>query len=208
MVILLAAGESKRMGQPKALLPWHGTTLVEHQLFSLTSLGIHNIVVVLGSDAPLIQKTLDKNWPWVKCAYNPRYREGKTTSIKAGLHAGIPAEDEPILGNQAPSIIILGVDQPRSPTFFRRLIDAHSIRKHQQLITAPTYNGRRGHPPIFSASLHKELLELSEDTLGTREIFRRHLDAVKEIDINSPEVLLDLNTPEEYAAAYGSNVRH
>ncbi|MCH8205535.1 MAG: NTP transferase domain-containing protein, partial [Chloroflexi bacterium] len=83
--ILIAAGESTRMGRPKPLLAWHGTTLLEYQVDSLVEGGADEVIVVLGHDAESLA-------PYVKGAcvryvVNPDYREGKTTSIKAGVGA-------------------------------------------------------------------------------------------------------------------------
>ena len=199
--VLLAAGESKRMGRSKALLPWHGTTLIEHQIFSLASTGISKIVTVLGNEARPINELLLKNWPWVRCVYNADYLQGRTTSIKVGLRALEPALsniDEP---TKVKAILVLNVDQPRSPTLIRRLIDAHTSSEEPYLITSPIYRGKLGHPPIFSTVLYPELQEISEDTLGLKEVFRKHQDDIREVEIDSQEVLLDLNTPEEYRAA-------
>ena len=199
--VLLAAGESKRMGRSKALLPWHGTTLIEHQIFSLASVGVSKIVTVLGNEASSINELLLKNWPWVRCVYNADYLQGRTTSVKVGLRALEPALsniDEP---TKVKAILVLNVDQPRSPTFIRRLIDAHVSSGEPYLITSPTYRGQRGHPPIFSTVLYSELQEISENTLGLKEVFRKHQCDIQEVEIDSPEALLDLNTPEEYRAA-------
>ena len=99
--ILLAAGESTRMGRPKALLPWRDTTLVEYQVRELTAAGVERIAVVLGHDAGEV-------WPHVPdeahMVVNEAYREGRASSLRAGAGA-LPDDADPIL--------VLGVDQPR-----------------------------------------------------------------------------------------------
>ena len=82
--ILTAAGESRRMGRPKPLLPWRGTTLVEHQIDALFKGGVSEVVVVVGHEADAVAAQV--SCTGARCAVNPDYLQGKTTSIKAGLH--------------------------------------------------------------------------------------------------------------------------
>ena len=187
IAMLLAAGESRRMGQLKALLPWQGTSLLKHQVGSLRSGGVDQVVVVLGhrSDELKVELAGAEGVTW---QLNPDYLQGKTTSIKAGLRA---------LGTEQPEfLLILNVDQPRSEDVVRSLLEEH--RSHGNLITIPTYNGKGGHPIILSPSLLDELREIDEETLGIKAVVQRHLDSVRRVEMDSPEVLWDLNTPEEY----------
>ena len=82
--ILLSAGESTRMGETKALLPWRDITLVEHQVGALTSAGLSPIVVVLGHQSDKLESLLGDR-AGVECVYNPDYIHGKATSVKAGV---------------------------------------------------------------------------------------------------------------------------
>ena len=85
-VLLLAAGESTRMGELKALLQWQGKTLIEHQVAALASAGVSRTIVVLGHQSERLESLL-KDRAGIYYVYNPDYRQGKTTSIKAGLRA-------------------------------------------------------------------------------------------------------------------------
>ena len=116
VAILLAAGESRRMGEPKALLPWQGTSLLAHQVASMRSAGVDRVVVVLGHRADELKGELE-GINGVSWALNPDYRQGKTTSVKVGVSA---AEVE-----QAGTLLILNVDQPRSADTIRALIELH-----------------------------------------------------------------------------------
>ena len=202
--LLLAAGESIRMGEGKALLPWQGKTLIEHQVASLASAGVSRTIVVLGYQWEKLEPLL-KDQPTVEWVYNPDYSQGKTTSIKAGLRAlqriaglpGVPQED---------AVLVLNVDQPRSSETIHRIMRLHShggIGSHaaSYLITVPTYGGRGGHPIILSTSLMAELVDISEDTLGLKAVTRRHERETQRVEIDSPEILLDLNTPQDYQEA-------
>ena len=186
--VLTAAGESTRMGRPKALLEWHGATLVEYQTDSLMSAGVTEVVVVLGHEHELIAPYV--RGPGVRHVVNREYRQGKTTSIKAGLRA---------LDQEAEGILLLAVDQPRPPEMISTIIDAHLGT--EALITSPRHRGRGGHPLVFSSKLRVELGSISEEKQGIREVFGAHRGDVNEVEIDDPVVRLDLNSPEAYEEA-------
>ena len=187
IAILLAAGESRRMGQLKALLPWQGTSLLKHQVASLRAGGVDRVVVVLGHRSDELKAEL-AGIEGVAWQLNPDYLQGKTTSIKAGLST---------LGTeQLDALLILNVDQPRNSDVIRSLLKEHLSQG--SLITIPTHNGKGGHPIILSLSLMDELREIDEETYGIKAVVQRHLDATRRVEMDTPEVLWDLNTPEEY----------
>ena len=204
--ILLAAGESTRMGQLKALLPWRGQTLLEHQVSALRDGGADRVVVVLGHRADELRPLLEGN-EGVTWTLNPDYRQGKTTSIKAGLSAipsSLPLEGEGQSGGEiVRDIILLNVDQPRSASDVARILNAHRISNYA--VTVPEYNGKGGHPIVLSASLLPELCEIDEESQGIKAVVRRRPESVNRIPLDNPEILLDLNTPEQYRAAQGFN---
>ena len=186
--ILTAAGESTRMGRPKALLPWRGVALVEYQAASLLEGGASEIVVVLGHEHNLVAPQVVGEG--VRYVVNPLYRRGKTTSIKTGLRE---------LGSEVTDVMLLAVDQPRPPEIVARVVDSHV--RTGALITSPRYGGRGGHPLIFSAALREELAAITEEGEGVRAVFRAHADDVNEVHIDDAVIRLDLNTPEDYRQA-------
>ena len=190
VAILLAAGESRRMGELKALLPWQGQTLIAHQVSALIDGGVDRVVVVLGHrHAELLPELEGKSQ--VEWTLNPDYLQGKTTSIKAGLRA---------LGRRAPeALLLLNVDQPRSAETVRDLLRQH--RSNGPLITIPTFEGKGGHPVAFDGALLGELESIREETQGIREVVRRHQEGTLRVELGTEEVLWDLNTPEQYRAA-------
>ncbi len=208
VALLLAAGESTRMGELKALLPWQGATLIEHQVTALASASVSHTIVVLGHQSDRLALLL-KGRAGVQYAYNPDYRQGKTTSIKAGIRALRSARNSPLVSSGKGSILVLNVDQPRSAGIIRRVIELHtrpgesSPSDQASLITVPTHRGKGGHPVILSMSLADELMEISEDTLGLKAVMRRHEGETQRVELDSPEVLLDLNTPQDYREALG-----
>lgn len=188
--ILLAAGESRRMARLKALLPWQGTTLLDHQVSALKNAGVHRVIVVLGNRAKSLQPILEgrEGVIWV---VNSDYAEGKTTSIKAGIAS---------LGPETPAaLLVLNVDQPRRPETIRDLLREHLAGGG--LITIPTYQGKGGHPIIVAPALLAELRSIDEESLGIKAVVRRHEADIYRLEMADPEVLWDLNTPEEYQAA-------
>ena len=188
--VLLAAGESSRMGQLKALLDWRGKTLLDHQVDALLEGGADRVVVVLGHRADDLRPLLEDK-DGVSWTHNPDYLRGKTTSIKAGLAA--------LDATAVEEILLLNVDQPRSAADVARILAAH--RASGCSITVPEYRGKGGHPIVLSSALLPELLVIDEESQGIKAVVRRRPQAVQRVSLDNPEILLDLNTPEQYAAA-------
>ena len=186
--VLTAAGESTRMGRPKPLLPWHGLPLIEYQIASLVASGVSEVVVVLGHEHELVAPHVSGDG--VRHVVNSEYREGKATSVRAGLRAVDAA---------ASDILLLAVDQPRPPEIISTVIGSHVGR--DALITSPRYSGRGGHPLIFSARLRGELEGISEETQGVREVLRAHAAEVNKVAIDDPVIGLDINDPDAYEEA-------
>ena len=197
--VLLAAGVSRRMGTLKGLLDWQGRPLIVHQIVALREAGAAEVIVVLGHRADELQARIGANRDvyqagGVRCVVNPDYAEGKTTSIKAGLRAISRPNDGP-----TGPILLLNVDQPRSAAVIRQVIAAHL--HDDALITIPTCHGKGGHPIAVSRALYQELLEINEVTQGMRAITARHQDVTRRVELEEPELLWDVNTPEQYQAA-------
>lgn len=189
--ILMAAGESTRMGYPKPLLPWNDTTLIQYQITSLFKAGVSEVAVVLGHEYETIMPYVELiSEPRILYVLNHDYRLGKTTSVKAGLHD---------VSTDATDIVLLAVDQPRPSRIIETIIRSHE--NENSLITSPTFMGHLGHPLIFSAELKSELESISEEHQGIRGVFDSHKNQVNEIPIEDPVIRLDLNTYEVYEEA-------
>ena len=187
--VLTAAGLSSRMGSPKPLLPWRGKTLVESQIDTLLQAGASEVIVVLGHRAEDVAPYVTGKS--VRAVINHRYADGRTSSIRAGLDAVSP---------DANDIIIMAVDQPRTPKIVSRVIAAHL--EANAPLTSPRYRGRGGHPLVFSAALLPELSQISEENQGLREVFERRRAQINQVHFDDPAIRLDLNTPEAYREAY------
>jgi len=183
--ILLAAGESNRMGQPKQLMPFGHNTIVERTIDNLLNSAVSETIVVLGYKDKEIRKTIPGK-P-IKIAINPDYQQGMSTSIIAGLKQ---------VDKRARAVLIALGDQPfvNSQTI-TSLMEAFIANSRGILI--PVYQGRRGNPVIFAIKYKGELLNLKGD-VGGREIIKRHPDDVLEVAVNCEGVLLDIDTIENY----------
>ena len=176
------------MGVPKPLLDWAGEALIEYQVHQLRDAGIDNVIAVLGHRAEEVRPLAGRAGATI--VVNQRYAEGRASSLRAGA-AAVPAGTA--------EIVVLNVDQPRPASVTSRLLSKHLASG--ALITLPTYNGTRGHPALFCGSLLPELREVDEATEGLRSIIHRHDADVREVAFDTPVVLLDINTREDYDLA-------
>jgi molybdenum cofactor cytidylyltransferase len=183
--ILLAAGESKRMGKTKQLMPLGQSTLLEQSIDNLLGSSVDETIVVLGHKAEEIARTIAGR-P-VKIVINPDYSQGMSTSIIAGL----------ILVDPRSQAVMLALgDQPlvESGTI-NQLIEA--FNQHRKGIAVPTYRGRRGHPIIFDIKYKTELIMLKGD-VGGREIIHNHPEDVLMVAVDSESIISDIDTQEDY----------
>jgi len=187
--ILLAAGESARMGRTKPLLPWGDATLIEYQVGEMLAAGLERVVVALGDAWQDVKPHLTA--PNVEVVINEAYRESKASSLRAAA-ACLLDEDE--------AVVILSVDQPRPRDVLTRLLAAHE--GGAALITVPAYRGRRGHPAVLAGALIPELRNVVDETRGLRGLIERHEASLREVPFDTPIVLIDMNTPDEYRRAH------
>ena len=188
---ILAAGESRRMGRPKALVPFEGLTFVEHLLQATNHPRVGIVRVVLGANAESIQAELELDQEIV--VVNQDWQQGQLSSIQSAIRS-LPAD-------QTAGLLLCPVDHPLISTQLvsRLIAEFDSDRK---LIVVPTHQGRRGHPVIFHASLYAELLDASP-TVGARQVVWAHPDAIAEIETDEAGVILNLNDPETMRKALG-----
>ena len=184
--IVLAAGQSSRMGQSKPGLPWLvGKRLLPWTMDTLSEEGWQPLAVVGPDHFDEWQAELGP----LRVVLNPHPELGKTTSLAAGVRA---------LPSTAQWILLTSVDQPRLPSLYRHL--HHATAQTHGRILVPDRAGRRGHPVVIAASLAPELLELRESDHGLRGWLDRHDSQLVRLPGFSPESLAwDLNTPSDYA---------
>jgi molybdenum cofactor cytidylyltransferase len=184
--IILAAGQSKRMGQPKMLLPWGNLTVIEHVIVTFLNAGIEDIVVVLGGAYERVEETI-KPYP-VRKIHNQDHIAGEMlSSLQCGLRQ---------MPEQAQAALIGLGDQPQIQEGSIRLICEASREKRSWLIV-PSFQMKRGHPWLVARSLWHEILALKP--LETpRNFLNQHADLIHYVNVNTPTVLADLDTPEDY----------
>lgn len=195
VAILLAAGDSERMGTPKALLPWRGQPLLSHQLQQIQKSRLDECIVVLGREAdrlgPLVRPPLRPAWK-SRAVYNPRHAEGKSASIRAGLTS---------LARRPDGILIVAVDQPLDSRLLDALIAAaeeewdRGAAVERRTIIVPSFHGRRGHPPLFCCSLFSELIGVTEEGEGLKAVVRRDEARVRVLPWEDAAILVNLNAP-------------
>ena len=181
--VLLSAGESQRFGSPKALAKTSRKTAIEDLQDTLIASIADDIIVVLGAHAEAIEPHVF-NHKKVRIVHNKDYKLGQTSSFQAGLRA---------VGDNARAVLLAPVDCP----FIRAsTVDAliRCFEKTAPSILVPVYNSRRGHPPVFSAALKKEVLALPPSS-GSNTLFQNH--ALQTLDIDDPGIVQTFNTPEE-----------
>lgn len=184
--LLIAAGESKRMGIAKQLLPWGTRTLIEHQIEILQQANL-SVAVVLGANAELIRKKM--NSANIQIFENKNWNEGMGTSIAYGVKQLSSGE------NNLEGILIALVDQPLiSSEHYKQLINAFESGK-KQIIVSQSDNGLLTAPAIFDKSYFEELIQLTGDK-GAKILFEKYKSKI--VPISSICNLQDIDTPKMY----------
>jgi len=188
--IVLAAGESRRMGKPKALLRFRDRTFLEQIVTILRSSRADRITVVLGAQADVIAGAVDLSDADV--VINRDYRNGQLSSLVAGLEH-IPQQTE--------AILLCLADHPFITTeVVDRIVE--EFRRTNAPIVVPTFNGRRGHPTLFSRSMFKQLIGAPVEK-GARHVVHSNEDKVFEVAVSDSNILVDINTADDYRSHLG-----
>ncbi len=187
--IILAAGESKRMGRPKQLLPVGGLPLICRILGEALSSNLDFVVVVLGCRAEEIKKVLIQEYPQEKyrIIYNPKYPEGMASSIRAGI--------KEVKGTYDHAMIILADMVHIDAALINHLLKDYLSSGRP--IGAITVEGRRSHPVIFSKTVYPELLSIRGDK-GGRDLFQPYEGKICLVSAPAKYREVDLDTPEDY----------
>jgi len=187
--IILAAGESKRFGEPKQLLRLKDRCLIEWVLDAALDSDLSRIILVLGYAHQKIRLALGKKLQHAKLQIevNPHYQKGQGHSLQIGLSR---------IENIFPAVMFLLADQP--------LVDAATINflldkfwSANKDICVPTFHGKRGNPSIFSQKFYKHIMEIKGD-IGARQIIKSHPERVLGIEIKNPLFFSDVDTPEDF----------
>ena len=183
--IILAAGESKRMKVPKMLLPFNGKTMIEKVIENVIRSEVFRTLVVLGSNRNEILGSIS-HLPINHC-YNENYRKGMLSSVQCGFK-NLPANFD--------AVLVFPGDQPFiEPDVINVIINTY--RETGKGIIVPMYRKKRGHPLLIDYKYRDEIYTLEENE-GLRSLSNMHQKDVFEVKTNSPGILKDFDTKEDY----------
>jgi molybdenum cofactor cytidylyltransferase len=184
--VVLAAGRSSRMGEPKQLLVLEGKPLLQHTLTNLCDAKVRDIVVVLGFAAQAIQHHVQLRE--ARVVENPDYEQGMASSLRAGLAALDPTTD---------AALIVLADQPSvRPETLNHIIAQYEQSDAQ--IVVPMYQGFRGNPVLLDRSVFPEVMALKGD-IGCRAVFGNHQDGIVKVTVDDIGILLDIDSKDDFA---------
>jgi molybdenum cofactor cytidylyltransferase len=188
--ILLAAGQSRRMGDFKQLLQFQGKPFVACCVDNLLASGVHEIVVVTGHREAEVRQALAGRK--IKFVFNADYRAGMSSSIKCGVQS---------LGEKTKAILIALADQPQIHSeSIGKIIAAYE--KEHPLLVVPRYANRTGHPIILDARLREEIMGL-DPSQGLRQIVQAHKNQTFYLEMQNDSVLIDFDYPQDYQDFFG-----
>ncbi|MHC4843262.1 MAG: nucleotidyltransferase family protein [Planctomycetota bacterium] len=187
--VVLAAGQSKRMGKPKPLLKFNQLTFLGHIISVLKLSEVDEITVVLGAAAEEIKQTVDLSE--VTVVINKDYLKGQLSSLISALEQ-IPEQTE--------AIILCLVDHPfHTEELVNEII--HIFRETQSSVIIPVYNEERGHPTLFSKALFNELINAPLDQ-GARYVVYSNEDKILELKTTEKGTRIGIDTPQQYKSYF------
>ena len=185
--VVLSAGESSRMGRPKALLPIEGETFIGRIVASLKQAQVGKIIVVLGHNSDLLAAAIRPLA--VDILINTNYKLGQLSSLQVAVRKLLPDAD-------CDGMLVHLVDHPYiDASLVDRMIQQFYESKKD--IIVPRCHGKRGHPVLFSRALFDELLDAPIDQ-GAKAVVNAHGNGTLEIDTDEKGITVDIDTPELY----------
>ncbi|MBI2758136.1 MAG: nucleotidyltransferase family protein [Chloroflexi bacterium] len=183
--IILAAGESKRMGQPKMLMPWGKSTVIQTVISVFQAAGVDDILVVTGGARKQVEALIGRS---VQTIFNEKFAQGEMlSSVQAGLAAK---------KHEASAALICLGDQPQvQARTVQRILQEY--KENRTPIIVPSYQMHRGHPWLVAREMWGEMLKMRPPETP-REFLIRHAKIIRYIEFDSPAILQDIDTPEDY----------
>lgn len=196
-VLIMAAGQSSRMKGIKQLLPWNGTTLLQHTLNTILDIKKNKVFMVLGANSDLIEAELKLVKQPVALIKNEKWQKGLGSSIACGIDFILEQE------HTIDGILICLADQPLlTDVYYKKLLQI--FRTNEVAIVATKYPNKSGVPAVFSTKIAQELIHLKED-YGARRIMSKYKDNM--IVLDAGKQILDIDTPETYEHLYKQHNR-
>jgi molybdenum cofactor cytidylyltransferase len=184
--VILAAGGSSRMGQPKQLLRFRGTTLLRRAVDTALSAGAEQVIVVLGAASEKLVPEVEATSATI--VLNDQWMEGVSTSLRGGLAA---------VGSEARGVFIYPADMPLvTPEALRELARRQQMSGRPAAMTEA--GGIRGVPVFVTRSLFPSLM-IQEGDVGGAQYLRAHPEAVEAVHFDDPDIVRDVDRPEDYS---------
>lgn len=183
-IVILCAGKSERMGQPKALLELNGIKFINIMLKN-AFLQNSNVTttVITGHHHNQIGLFIPEH---ISITYNPCYESGRMSSVKKGVH---------FFKSKVDAVFVWPVDCPLiSGNVFDKMTDFFN---NPSQILIPSYDYKRGHPPLFGSAWFDELLGMKDDQ-PLRDIYKKYQNTLEHVVVDEPEILHNINTPDSY----------
>jgi molybdenum cofactor cytidylyltransferase len=186
--IILAAGESKRMGQPKMLMTWGNTTVLGQVISTYQEAGVEDILVVTGGAKDQVSEIVQQYR--VRSVFNDMYMSGEMlSSLQRGLQS--------LLSDDSADAVLIGLgDQPQVQAGAVQMICRAFLISKAPLVV-PSFQMRRGHPWLVTKPLWTELLGLHPPQ-SPRDFLNRHAAEIRYVEVDTPSILADLDTPQDY----------
>lgn len=181
------------MGKPKLILPFGEKTIIETVVNNAVQSKVDEVLVVLGSNAEKIAEKI-QNLP-ARTTVNPDFHQGMLSSIQWGFES---------LHEDTKAVLIMLGDQPLIPSsVISKIIEAY--KQTGKGIILPVYNKRRGHPILIDIKYRDEVKQINPD-MGLRALIHNHGEDILEVEVDSPGILKDIDTIEDYNMYYSHKV--
>jgi molybdenum cofactor cytidylyltransferase len=192
--VVLAAGESRRMGRAKLLLPYGKNTIIETVIGNVIASSVDRTMVILGAHRRDIEEKIGRFS--VKKVINRQYKKGMFSSVLCGLGS---------LPRSARAAVFVLADQPGIPA---GVIDSlvESFQRENKGLIVPVYRKKRGHPLLLDLKYRREVESLPPD-VGLRGLLQSHPEDILEVRVSSPEVLRDIDSPRDYRKRRGGQAK-
>lgn len=188
--IILAAGESKRMGQPKMLMPWGSSTVLGQVIVTFQQAGVEDILVITGGAHEAVEQIIKQKK--ARSAFNERFASDEMLS---SLQLGLATQ----LSQTRATLIGLG-DQPQVQAGTVRLI-CERFKHEQSRIIVPSFQKRRGHPWLVERTLWQDLLDI-QFPQSPRDFLNQHAKEIDYVEVDTRSILADLDTPQDYRTSH------
>jgi molybdenum cofactor cytidylyltransferase len=186
-LIILAAGKSTRFPGNKLLAKINGESMIKKIVRTALNSKVNRILIVTGYEAEKIKQQIKEiEDERVQIAYNPKYEEGQSSSVKTGVKQVIGKVD---------AIMIHPADVPFiTPEDIDRLIEVYEITNAATIVAS--HRGRHGHPILFSSKLFSEIMQITEEKHGLKELVEKYREEIVEVE-SSQYTIIDIDTPED-----------